>query len=822
MDDLLWLDQIQPAARSEVGEKAFYLSFLVQRGYPVIPGFTIPAPALREFLETIDWIDPLFADLANSSLHLDVNNPRQLQLVAKAIRQGILNAALPPKWQAIVSALPSYLEAPALILRPSLALPNGVKISGLLQAHICNCTNEAITSTVKRVWAELFRARSLLYWRRNNIELQNVNLAILVQPLLNCSASGVLHAHSNIWEVQATQGLGIALVKGEVLPDYYRVQPESGEVLTQALGNKTLVYSLEELPSAQLVENKYEEIPLLKTYLLDEEQQKHYALTEELLKKIILLTQRLGAELSGEFTLEWIVSTEDSDSSTAQVYITQILLAEEKGILIEPEDKIEPLNLPSESLIVSPPTILRGIGASGGRALAPAETIANFSHNYETILANKVLVVKSITPDWLPLIKQAVGIVAEQGGMTCHAAIIARELGIPSVVGVKNATNLIESGQPILVDGDRGEICLLNKQQIGFPDNIKGFGQETMESVSADREERSRTGNSSENEYPQYREVKIASQPISYPLPQFPIATQLMVNLSQPSTVERAASLPVDGVGLLRSELMMLEILEGQHPNKWLSQGKKQRLIELISENVYHFASAFAPRPIFYRSLDWRSHEFLSLASFSPRENNPMLGMRGTFSYMQDPSLFDVELAALVRVYQLGYTNVRLILPFVRTVEEFSFCQKRVADVGLLNHSGFQLWIVAEVPSVLFLLPDYVKAGVRGISIGSNDLTQLLLGVDRDRAEMATVFDERHPAVMTAMFQLIQTANKIGIPCAICGQAPVQHPELIDCLVRWGITSISVSLDAVERTYSYIARAEQRLLLEAARKEINN
>lgn len=822
MDDLLWLDQIQPAARSEVGEKAFYLSFLVQKGYPVIPGFTIPAPALREFLETIDWIDPLFADLANSSLHLDVNNPRQLQLVAKAIRQGILNAALPPKWQAIVSSLPSYLEAPALILRPSLALPNGVKISGLLQAHVCNCTNEAITATVKRVWAELFRARSLLYWRHHGIELHNVNLAILVQPLVNCAVSGVLHANSNIWEVQATQGLGIALVKGEVLPDYYRVKPDSGEVLTQTLGNKTLVYSLEELPTAKLVENTNDEISLLKTYLLNEEQQKHYALKEEHLKKIILLAQRLGAEFCREFTLEWIVSTPEFDANTAQVYITQILLAEEKTRLIEEEDQTKLLNLPSESLTLSSPTILRGIGASGGRALAPAEIMTNFTHNCETILADKVLVVKSVTPDWLPLLKQAAGIVAEQGGITCHAAIIARELGIPSVVGVKNATNLIEGRQPVLVDGDRGEICLLNEQQISFPQKIKESEPQTMKSVSADNQEKSCTENSSESEYPQYREVKIASQPITYPLPQFPIATQLMVNLSQPSTIERAACLPVDGVGLLRSELMMLELLEGKHPNEWLSQGKKQHLIELISENIYQFASAFAPRPVFYRSLDWRSHEFLSLASVSTRENNPMLGMRGTFSYMQDPTLFDVELAALTRVYKLGYTNVRLILPFVRTVEEFSFCQKRVAEFGLLGHSGFQLWIMAEVPSVLFLLPDYVKAGVRGISIGSNDLTQLLLGIDRDRAEMAPVFDERHPAVMTAIFQLIQTAKKLEIPCSICGQAPVQYPELIDCLVRWGITSISVSLDAIERTYTYIARAEQRLLLEAARKEISN
>ena len=283
----------------------------------------------------------------------------------------------------------------------------------------------------------------------------------------------------------------------------------------------------------------------------------------------------------------------------------------------------------------------------------------------------------------------------------------------------------------------------------------------------------------------------------------------------------------MDGVGLLRSELMGLNVLAGQHPKAWIEQGRRAELVELWQDIISQFARAFAPRPIFYRSLDWRSHEFPSLSfgyepSMSHTATNPLLGQRGAFSYVKDASIFDLELEALAAMQQSGYTNIHLLLPFVRTVEEFSFCRRRVEQAGLTNVAQFQLWIMAEVPSILFLLPEFVKAGVQGISIGTNDLTQLLLGVDRDEGELAAAFDERHPVVMQAIAQIIEMARTAQIPCSICGQAPVRYPELIDSLVRWGITSISVEPEAVEQTYTAIARAEQRLLLEAARNSFRS
>ena len=801
MDDLLWLDRIQPSNRLQVGEKAFYLSQLWQKGYPVIPGFVVPSPVLRQFLETIEWLDPLFADLPSSSLYVDVENPYQLQQVAQRIRREIMAAALPETWESMLLAASKKLQAQALILRPTLALPSHLafgsthKISGLLESHVCACRGEAIAFALKRVWAELFRARSLLYWQRARIKLQQIHLGILVQPIDNALASGRVLATKEVWEIQATWGLGMALVRGEVFPDSYQVQPDSGAIAQQNLGSKTIAYRLRELPFNQQQEDAIAE-SYLQTYLLSEEQQKQYSLEAKYLAKLIELTHRLRADLGPTLILEWTLALKEAGLE-AQLYLTQAyprppdgaisplfpseLLPQQRG---DRENSLAQLN---SSGSPAQTATIRGLGASSGRAIAKALLIAGKIDHPEQLPPGRILVAPSITPDWLPLLQRAAGVVAEQGGMTSHIAIIARELGIPAVVGVTGATDAIKTGDFVMIDGDLGEIYRLESGE--------GHGQEF---------------------YP--NSVPQTLQSFTFT----PLATRLLVNLSQTGAIENAKSLPVDGVGLLRSEVMMLEILQGQHPSLWVEQKRSQQLVERLTEHISRFASAFAPRPVFYRSLDLRSHEFQSLEgspSFATN-SNPMLGVRGTFSYLVYPEIFQLELTAIAQVYRAGYNNVRLILPFVRTVEEFSFCRRQVEQAGLTLYSQFQLWIMAEVPSVLLLLPDYVKAGVQGISIGTNDLTQLLLGVDRDQSQMAAAFDSRHPAVMRAVQQLIQTAKQQGIPTSICGQAPAEYPDLIEHLVRWGIDSISVSPDAVESTYSAIARAEHRIILEASRRHL--
>lgn len=785
MDKLYWLDNIKSQDRTQVGDKAFYLSKIMQRGYPVVPGFVVSTNVWQEFLETLNSSESLVADLPYSSLHLDVGNWQQLQQVAGRLRQEIIAGSLPKYWVSEIFQAAKTWEGKCLILRPSLSISSGNQlmgnISGLLESVFCVCNEEAIAEGLKQTWSQLFRARSLLYWQSVGINLQHINFAVLVQPVENAIASGSFQADTSGVEIEATYGLGIAIKKGEVLPDVYYLEKNTGIIQEQQLGNKILAYSVhnpisvtaEEYPSKLITDHN-----CLFSYLLNEEQQKQYALPEEFIQQIIILGNQLFSEIGTKLTIKWTITI---NIPTPKLYITQV-------------------NVPP-SLI--PNLLLKGIGAARGRITATAYVILASQPKPTQIPKGVILIAPAITPDWLPLLHQVSGIITERGGLTSHAAILSRELGIPAVVSAKNATNLIKTGESLLLDGDRGEVYRGSKEG-----NILKDG----EKISLTENKKEQFDHHANQPHYGLSNAKI--------LPM--IATQLLVNLSQTNLIETVQSLPVDGVGLLRSELMILNILQGQNPQAWLLDGRQTELLESLSEEIKKFAIGFAPRPILYRSLDWRPQDFPSLSYGVKSASSSILGEHGTWSYVKNSAVFELELKALSRLQKNGYVNIHLMLPFVRTVEEFVFCRRQVEEVGLTENPHFQLWIMAEVPSILFLLPEYIKAGVGGISIGTNDLTQLILGVDREKGELASIFDERHPAVMGAIFQLIKMAKDGGIPCSICGQAPALYPEIIDKLVEWGISSISVEPEAVERTYQAIARAEQRLILAAARKILGN
>ena len=737
-------------------------------------GFVLGAANIQELRRILDDSEPLLADFPDSSLHIDVNNHKELQFLAQRSRQEIIKVNWPVEKVSILVDAARKLNSPTLIVRASLCLPDRLrgKFTGLLPSQISACEPEALALALKRVWAELFSARSIFFWYKAGIGIEQLNLAILVQPITNAIASGTVEIKANQICIQSTWGLGHSIVRGEVLPDCYQIQPSTKILQKKQLGNKIRAYRLNQSS--------------LEAYLLSEAEQERYSLDRVFLTKLIELSTRLGEENQYIGLLEWTL-TKSQESSQPQFYLTQSIPYPEQIITVSSE-LTEPL---MKDLV----PLLKGLAASPGQVIASVQTIAGPTGHLQAIPPGRILVTKSITPDWLPLLKKAAGVVAEVGGVTSHAAIIARELGIPAIVGVTGATRLLRSGESILIDGSRGEIYRLSED---WETERPGDDRETKE-----------------------KNLLLPST-VQPQIPNYPIATQLLVNLSQPSSIANAVSLPVDGVGLLRSELMLLELLSSnswESLENWLEGSQKIVLVEYLTQLISQFAAAFAPRPVFYRSIDWYSLAFSS--GFKGAEINPSFRERGTYNYLLNPTLFDLDLEALVKVRASGCANVNLILPFVRSVEEFSFCRHRLEEKGLLAQESFQLWIMAEVPSVIFLLPQYVQAGVQGIAIGTNDLTELILGVDRERGELSAKYNACHPAMLETLKQLVKLAKTLGIPCSICGQAPVEYPELIDRLVRWGITSISVEPEAVPRTYQAIARAEQRLLLEAARSQLS-
>ncbi len=722
--EIFSLDQIELQHRSQVGEPALQLSVFARKGLPVLPSVVLSAARFRNFLETIHWLEPLFADLPYSSLRLNLEDSQQLQTIARQIRQTILHAELPHAWvaeiQSEIAQFPNF--GAAVILRPSIAvesdLPSSQKLIDLIEPQICSAEINPLAIALKQLWAELFRARNLVYWQGAKIELQQIQFAVLIQPIGNAIASGALQGNPPNWEVTATRGLEIAIARGEVLPEIYKISDD--QIQFQQAGRQTIVYEIQAGTE-----------PLTRSIISETAPVLQPPQREALLSLAQIL--RLPASLDWQFY-------------GSQLYITSV---QGSSPMVN--------SLPHSAPSSSNRSVVVGLAAAPGQAIAPAFVLTDLKLPETPIPAGSVLVTPMILPNWIPLLKHAAAIVSEQGGMTSHGAILAREMGIPAIVGAEGATKQIHTGETIVVNGNTGSVTITTQ-----PDQV-------------------------------------SSKPTQMNKIWNTTATQLMINLSQLDSIADATEINIDGIGLLRSELMLGGMLDQFNQDN-------------LTQQIQQFARSFAPRPVFYRTLDLRSHEF----QITPPESNPMLGMRGTFSYLQNPERLDLELAALQQAIESGCANLRLILPFVRTIEEFVFCRRRVEQAGLFDQAQFQLWIMAEVPSVLFLLPQYVEAGVQGICIGTSDLTQLILGVDRDQSTMAKAFNETHPAVMNAIEQLIHSAHRLSIPCSISTQATIT-PELIDRWVQWGIDAISVNLPVVEMAHRAIARAEQRLLLNGMR-----
>jgi pyruvate,water dikinase len=415
---------------------------------------------------------------------------------------------------------------------------------------------------------------------------------------------------------------------------------------------------------------------------------------------------------------------------------------------------------------ITAPVLLSGSAASPGIASGPVKIVHDPSE-IDKVLAGDILVAEMTTPDFVPAMKRAAAIVTDRGGRTAHAAIVSRELGIPCVVGSEKATSTLKDGQIITVDGTKGKV----------------YDGKVAVAVAAKTRARG----------------------------QIKTRTKLLVNLAQPELADRVAARDVDGVGLLRAEFMVAQI--GEHPSYMISQNRGGEFVDKLAAGLTMFAKAFHPRQVVYRTNDFKTNEYRALKGgeqYEEAEENPMIGYRGASRYITDTETFKLELAAIKKVRK-DYNNLWVMIPFVRTVDELAQTVKIMESEGLTRSPDFKLWMMVEVPSNIFLLEKFLKVGIDGISIGSNDLTQLILGIDRDSAKLASTFDERNEAVLIALERAIKVSKSMGVTSSICGQAPSVYPELTEKLVEWDINSVSVSPDMIDVTREIIAKAEERI-----------
>jgi len=732
----------------QVGESASLLHQAQQAGQTVPPSWIIPARYFHQTLQKLGAREPLLTDWPQLLWQTTDPAGYSVQQIAKRLRQPLIHLPLDLPWDEVVTAV----NTPMVRLLPSLWLGDDratIPWGQMLAAPVCWAEPEAMEAALKQVWLSALDAKSLTFWqfwRSTQAEAgahypATVDLAVVVQAVEPTTFSGTLTVRPSTLAIAAVEGLPQALT--ECCPATFNGSLPRLPHFPWQLGYQEAFYRPRDRPEADsqtLLESGLAKVErsCLQLTVPDPVEQPLWSLAQ-------WLTQWSAQPLH----LEWHLHAASGTLQISQLHTWPLQPYEVQTTLPEPATS----------------AAMTGRGAAPGTAqghaliLSPGQPAPASAHR-------QIIIASEIAPDQLPLLKTASGIVAERGGLTCHAAVLARELGLPAIVGVPHATTHLQPGEALEIDGDRGLLTRL---------------------------------------------PQLPSAPPVPPLPTIelvPTQTEIWVNLSQPDIAAAIANLPITGVGLLRSEWLMMPVLERQHPYHWLTTGQKELLLKRLEQQLRPILAAFYPRPVRYRTLDIRTSEFAQLVGAPTVEPNPMLGVRGAFSYPHQPQFFDLELTLLKRLQDQGYDNLQLVLPFVRTVEEVVYCRAAIAAKGLQQSPDFALWIMAEVPSVLFQLPQYVAADIQGIAIGTHDLTQLLLGIDRDQTIFAAPYDETHPAVQQAIAQLIDAAHQTGIPSCLCGSSPTHHPEFVAAAVRQGVTGLSVDVSALALTSQIVQQAE--------------
>jgi len=744
---IAWFEEIGKNDIPLAGGKGANLGELTNSGIPVPPGFVVTSHAYFHFLEEAKITEEIRGYLKG----LDTNDSKRLERVASQIKQSISQAPV-PLWitKEIRKAYRKMGEGLVAVRSSATAedLPEA-SFAGQQRTFLNVEGEDSVVAAVRGCWASLFEPRAVFYRVENGFDHLKVGIAVPVQRMVQSEISGVMFTVEPISSDESKIVIEAAYGLGETVVSG-ALTPDMYTVAKEGLKILGRNVVKQEWKLVRNPSGSHHEDSNIEMPVPVPEQTMQ-KLTDEDIVTLAKIARKIEALYKFPQDIEWA-------KEQGKFYIVQT----------RPVTTIKPSKGQEEAEIEGV-VLLKGAPASPGIAAGQVQIVQRGSE-IDRVKKGEILVAPMTTPDFVPAMKRAAAIVTDRGGRTCHAAIVSREMGIPCVVGTGNATTVLKPQQLVTVDGLQGKVYegRVVRQKAEAPAVL-------IETESAKT------------------------------------ATKVYVNLADPELAERVAARNVDGVGLLRAEFMIADI--GEHPRYMLSQNRKQEFVDKLAWGLTTFARAFSPRPVVYRTSDFKTNEYRNLKGgeqYEEVEENPMLGYRGCSRYIRDIDSFRMELDAVKKVRE-SFANLWVMIPFVRTVKGLSMAKGILESEGLVRSPDFKLWMMVEVPSNIILLDKFIDVGIDGISIGSNDLTQLTLGIDRDSPKLAQAFDERDEAVLWSLERAITISKSRGITSSICGEAPSVYPEITTKLVEWGINSVSVNPDMIEHTRAIIAKAEQEL-----------